>query len=534
LKEVKNMSRISPGTAIVGIFAVVFGLIGAYAIRKSLEPAPVAEVAQPPLLAVPVASADLPSGRAIALGDVAIMRLTEQQIQERNFPEGYMTNAQQVIGRTLKEPVTKGTTFMTTDLYPQGIGPSVADKLKPGYRAVTVPIANTAAVSGLVAPGSLVDVFFRTLDNVTEGLPQTTITLLEGVEVLAVDDNQFEATPVRPPATRAQMTVTVAVSPQQASALKVVEGRGELMLALRNPTDADYAADPEPLTLESLLGFSESSPPISTDIYRGSSKQTMMFQESGGVPARITGLPVRPKTRQTSLPADGPAEPDDNRRAATQPETTPAAVTPATVTPAAATSAQSQPPAPAASPEPVEPPPTVSLKPSNPRLDDTSAAASPLSARLNPRPALVPSLHSRPGEPVARVEPMSPAARPAVEVAQQPRRVVIPPAPAKNDADAVPPAAPVAAPTVPQPEPKAAPQPAGQTDPAAGKVSQSPAPEAASAKYAAASVKPRFTTELFSGTSKQKIVFVDGRRVVETDADTANPEPADAASPSKG
>ena len=179
------MSRLSPGTVIVAIFAVLFGLVGAYAVRKSMQK-PEKETPEPRMSIVPVASIDLEPGRRLTLGDVALLRLTDEQVKDRGFPEGYMTNPQQIIGRILRDPNKQGEVFLTQQFYPEGMGPSIAERLKPGFRAVTVPIAANAAVSGMATPGSFVDVIFRTEARAEENLPATPVTLLESVEVLAI------------------------------------------------------------------------------------------------------------------------------------------------------------------------------------------------------------------------------------------------------------------------------------------------------------------------------------------------------------
>ena len=102
------MSRITPGTVIVGIFAVLFGLVGAYGVRKYLQaekPAP-PPPAGPRTITVPLASMDLTPGRTIVLGEVALLQLTQEQIdkwmKEGKLPQQYMSNPQQIIGRILK------------------------------------------------------------------------------------------------------------------------------------------------------------------------------------------------------------------------------------------------------------------------------------------------------------------------------------------------------------------------------------------------------------------------------------------------
>ena len=121
---------------------------------------------------------------------------------------------------------------MTTSFYPDGAGPGIAEMLDEGYRAVSIPIEHISAVQGFARPGTFVDVLFRSKE--TEDRPEVTITLLERVKVLAVNKNTLSEHNVDLDKGGA---VTLAVTPLQAKALKVVEARGELSLTLRNPND---------------------------------------------------------------------------------------------------------------------------------------------------------------------------------------------------------------------------------------------------------------------------------------------------------
>ena len=187
------MTKLSPGTLLLGVFAVLFGLIGAYAAKqhfreKPQEEQPVAVVTRQ---TVPLASIDLPVDRTITMGDVMLVRMTPEEMEERGLPRDHRTDARQVIGRTLRGPLERGQVFATTSFYPEGTGPSLAKRLKPGYRAVTISLEDMAAAKGLVSPGSVVDVILRTFANEREEMPETTVTLLEFVEVLAIDQETF-------------------------------------------------------------------------------------------------------------------------------------------------------------------------------------------------------------------------------------------------------------------------------------------------------------------------------------------------------
>jgi Flp pilus assembly protein CpaB len=85
------MSRLSAGTILAGIMAVLFGLLGAYVVRKQLLNPPVAakpEEKKAELATIPLAAADIPAGRKITLGDIAILRLTPEQVKKRGFHQG--------------------------------------------------------------------------------------------------------------------------------------------------------------------------------------------------------------------------------------------------------------------------------------------------------------------------------------------------------------------------------------------------------------------------------------------------------------
>jgi pilus assembly protein CpaB len=222
----------------VAFAAILVGLGGAFVVRQHLhkpELPPLPQLAVDDDIIVPVALTDLEAGRTLTINDVARVRMSRDKFAKSPYAgQSFLRVSEQIANRTLKTSMKQGDAFLAQNLYPEGMGPDLAQRLQAGYRAVTVPIANVGAVQGFARSGSIVDVLFRVEATEAEDRPQETMTLLERVEVLAIDTYTQPGQQVE---LEQDGTVTLAVTPHQAKMLKVVEGRGELSLTLRNPED---------------------------------------------------------------------------------------------------------------------------------------------------------------------------------------------------------------------------------------------------------------------------------------------------------
>lgn len=287
----------------VAIFALLLGLAGAYTVRQVLQQpqaAAAAAAAAPRNQTIAFASTDLVPGKVLAMGDIVIMSLSAEQVKRRKVPADAMTNSQYLVGRILKNTLKKGEPFLTTDLYAEGLGPTVGERLKPGYRAVTIPVTDLAAVSGFATTGSMVDVLFRAEER--EGVAEATFTLVEGVEVLAYGQSTVPGS--RTGRSAVAGMVTLAVTPKQASALQLATGHGEMMLTVRNPEDIAAGGSPTRMTLDQLLGVQYSGP-RRMEIYRGGSRQTLLFQNNQVVGDDLTTTPQPQTAPVAAQPAGG-------------------------------------------------------------------------------------------------------------------------------------------------------------------------------------------------------------------------------------
>lgn len=258
--------KVTPGVMTVVVFALLAGLAGAYVVRHHLNPQtalptrPAPPAQQPDSVTVPVALTDLNKNRTIDFNDIGIQTMSREEFDKSEFAkQAYLPNARQIEGRRLKESIKKGQVFSPENLYPFGDGPGILDRLQAGYRGVTIPVQNLGSVQGFARAGSFVDVLFRSTPNGRQ--PEVTLTLFERVEVLALGDDT-----VQPQGGRAieAGNVTLAVTPQQAKILKVVEGRGELSLTLRHPEDDFQFAPFDPALERSLSGLTDDANVIPT------------------------------------------------------------------------------------------------------------------------------------------------------------------------------------------------------------------------------------------------------------------------------
>jgi len=108
---------------------------------------------------------------------------------------------------------------------------SLSARIRPGYRAVAIPVDDVTGVAGFVVPGDLVDVQYISEPNPDATKPSfRSDIILQSIRVLAIDQaqnrNQEKAKVAR--------TVTLEVSHMDAQALAVAQNRGQLLsLVLR-------------------------------------------------------------------------------------------------------------------------------------------------------------------------------------------------------------------------------------------------------------------------------------------------------------
>ncbi len=196
-----------------------------------------------PRKTIMAAERDLMLGATIKKTDVKSVGVLEKDI-----PTGAIFSAEQVVGRVVLLPISKNEPLTTMRISSANGLDAITSSIPAGYRAVSVPINDVSGVSGLVQPGSKVDVLFTRPGNMAEAI---TSTILQNIKVLAVGHSLFPNQAVDPKATKMPVAALL-VTPEQAQKLELAKNEGKISLSLRNPLDAKDELDGSPVTTEVL------------------------------------------------------------------------------------------------------------------------------------------------------------------------------------------------------------------------------------------------------------------------------------------
>jgi pilus assembly protein CpaB len=148
-----------------------------------------------------------------------------------------------LFGAIVKTPVLANEPVTSAKLVRGGEGGFMAVVLRPGMRAIAIPVDVKTDAGGFVLPGDRVDILqARQADQAssTGQRPFVVQTLLHNIRVLAIDQN------AQAPKNGAQSVIgtvaTIEVSPADAEAVALAKAQGEMILTLRSYADAGGAS----------------------------------------------------------------------------------------------------------------------------------------------------------------------------------------------------------------------------------------------------------------------------------------------------
>lgn len=246
-------------TLVLGL-ALAIGVIAALAANRFLSARIDAIEARnrSAMVEVVVARTDLPRGEEITPDKVAL----------RPIPKDYahsnaLTNASfgSVVGRKLAFHI-KGGEMLLASMLEASKPATFSGRVGMGWRAMTFAVDEINSISGLLEPGDVIDLI-ASLDRKGS---KVTMPLLQGVQVIATGQRLVDD-----PVTgerKQYATVTLNVTPSQATALIAARDSGKITALLRNPADRQ-AAPGEALDMNALLGQSLNPDPQIPVLYGG-------------------------------------------------------------------------------------------------------------------------------------------------------------------------------------------------------------------------------------------------------------------------
>jgi pilus assembly protein CpaB len=239
------------------------GLAGGTAMlaRAWLAAQRAAEIAEASPMALPApAKSVLVARTEIRRGQI----MKPEDLSWQVWPEGGLDKSYVVLGTRTPEsfagwvarnPISAGEPLTETKIIAPGNRGFLAAVLRPGMRAISVPVTITSGISGFIFPGDQVDLM------ITHQIPTGTVggnsggyehkaaeTVLHDVRVIAIDQRleskSGEAVVAH--------TATLEVTPKQTEMIAVAGEIGKLSLSLRSlvpaASDAATSADPAAAT----------------------------------------------------------------------------------------------------------------------------------------------------------------------------------------------------------------------------------------------------------------------------------------------
>ncbi len=212
-------------------------LLRSWLVQQRTVEAEAAPMPPPPVQkSVLVARSAIPRGQILKPTDLAWQMWPDGDIDHAYVQKGTKT-IENFAGWVARDPFGPGEPITEPKIVAPGSRGFLAAVLRPGMRAVSVPVTRTSGISGFVFPGDQVDIL------TTHALPgsggkgnsvqhQASETVLHDIRVLAVDqklDSKGGEAIVA-------QTATLEVTPKQSEIIAVASEMGKLSLSLRSLT----------------------------------------------------------------------------------------------------------------------------------------------------------------------------------------------------------------------------------------------------------------------------------------------------------
>ena len=247
-------------TKLALLAAVILGFLAAIGVRSYVEQKETEIRGKGQRVAIVVAREDIMRGSLLRDHMLKAVEVEENGVSGMHI---LYTQVKGFIGTPLSRRVKAGEPLMKTDFIVDVVGPGEgsAGRIRSGWRAVTVGVDQISGVGGLITPNSRVDILgtFREGGggpNVAASV--VTRVVAQNVEVIAVDNRTELSLPARgpgraPQSDRGYSSITLLVTPLEASLLTFAQGAGKLSCTLRRTEDVQQEKGVLPVVTQPTL-----------------------------------------------------------------------------------------------------------------------------------------------------------------------------------------------------------------------------------------------------------------------------------------
>ena len=222
------MNRNTRTFVVLGV-AVALAAVASFAVYRAVKGIPVREV--------PVAHYSVVVARhSLALGEM----VTKEDVKLVGWPSsdplpGGFDNIDKVVNRGVIVPVMENEPLAESKLAAIEAGAGLPPTIPAGMRAISVKVNEVIGVAGFAVPGTRVDV----LAMVRENSNSMSRIVVGNVQVLTSGTKYDQEQSRKDGKPISTTVVTLAVSPADAERIALAATDGQIVLALRNPLDAE-------------------------------------------------------------------------------------------------------------------------------------------------------------------------------------------------------------------------------------------------------------------------------------------------------
>lgn len=233
------------------VVAVGCGLVAMLGVKQVISQQPTETAETVPVLS---AIAEIQPGTAL---DDLNTKFVEMAVA--SVPEGAVTDIKEVDQRYLKVPVMPGDWILKIKLTEsRGAEASIPE----GMGIVTIPVDATTSHSGMLLPGNRIDLLLTFSDSSSGETVQKTITVLQFVEVFAVDNRVYG---IDKGGDAQAKNITLLVAPEQGKAVTLAGKVGALSTMMRarsGENDKGQTEISEEFLTSSFLGSNKHGPSV--------------------------------------------------------------------------------------------------------------------------------------------------------------------------------------------------------------------------------------------------------------------------------